>query len=84
MATLTIRNLPEELHLALKERARKNRRSLNQEVILGLDAAAGRTETETAVERWQRANAMVDEMRARMTRLMTEAEIDASIREGGR
>ena len=37
MATLTIRNLPEDLHAALKERARKNRRSLNQEVISILD-----------------------------------------------
>ena len=37
MPTLTIRNLPEDLHAALKERARKNRRSLNQEVISILD-----------------------------------------------
>lgn len=36
MATLTIRNLPDELHQRIKERAKKNRRSLNQEVIAEL------------------------------------------------
>ena len=36
MKTLTIRGLPDEVHLELKERAKKNRRSLNQEVIAEL------------------------------------------------
>jgi plasmid stability protein len=36
MATITIRDLPEHLHLILKQRARRNRRSLNQEVIAEL------------------------------------------------
>lgn len=33
MKTLTIRNLPDELHARLKDRARRNRRSLNGEVV---------------------------------------------------
>ncbi len=36
MATLTIRNLPDEVHERLKIRAKENRRSLNQEVIVEL------------------------------------------------
>ena len=61
MATLTIRNLPDELHAILKERARQNRRSLNQEVIAELSAVGGGPETEEtrlekARERMRRAN----------------------------
>ncbi|MEK7795486.1 MAG: Arc family DNA-binding protein [Candidatus Hydrogenedentota bacterium] len=33
MKTLTIRNLPDDLHAQLKDRARHNRRSLNGEVV---------------------------------------------------
>lgn len=36
MKTITIRGLPDEVHARLKEQARKNRRSLNQEVIAEL------------------------------------------------
>lgn len=37
MATLTIKNLPEELHEKLKERARRHRRSMNNEAIVCLE-----------------------------------------------
>lgn len=33
MATLTLKNLPEDLHRRLKSRAARNQRSLNREVI---------------------------------------------------
>jgi predicted transcriptional regulator len=36
MTTITV-NLPEELHRKLKEQARRNRRSLNQEAIRALE-----------------------------------------------
>lgn len=39
MATLTIRNVPDELHERLKERAERNRRSLNAETVLLLEQA---------------------------------------------
>ena len=42
MATLTIRNLPDEVHERLKARAKRNRRSLNQEVIAELVEWHGR------------------------------------------
>ena len=40
MATITLKNLPDELHVRLKERAARNRRSLNNEVIACLEEAA--------------------------------------------
>jgi antitoxin FitA len=42
VATLTIRNLDDDLVVALKERARRNRRSLAAELRSLLEAAAGR------------------------------------------
>jgi antitoxin FitA len=39
MATITLKDVPEELHVALKERAHKHHRSLNQEVLACLEAA---------------------------------------------
>ncbi|MGA3171340.1 MAG: plasmid stability protein [Chthoniobacteraceae bacterium] len=40
--TITLKNVPAELHAALKRRARLHKRSLNQEAILCLDSALGR------------------------------------------
>jgi plasmid stability protein len=37
--TITLKDIPRNLHRALKSRARTNRRSLNQEVIATLEAA---------------------------------------------
>ena len=37
MATITIRNVPEDLHERLKVRAAQNRRSLNAEVLHALE-----------------------------------------------
>jgi plasmid stability protein len=42
MATITLKNVPEDVHAALKERARRHKRSLNQEAIFCLDLALGR------------------------------------------
>ena len=39
MATITLRNVPDDLHRRLKERAARNRRSLNGEAIRCLEAA---------------------------------------------
>lgn len=87
MATLTIRGLPDEVHARLKEQARRNRRSLNQEVIAELSAAGDRSETEEEQEerarkRMREAGRRIDELRAGMTRFMTADEIDSAIEEG--
>jgi antitoxin FitA len=39
MATLTIKNIPDELYQHLKEQALRNHRSLNSEVIVSLEQA---------------------------------------------
>ena len=88
MATLTIRNVPDELHAALKERARRNRRSLNQEVIAELSGEAAVEDEAARIaaarERVRAAMEKIDAARAGMTRFMSSEEIDAAIREGRR
>ncbi len=37
MLTLTLKNIPEDLHAMLKESAEKNRRSLNSEILARLE-----------------------------------------------
>ncbi len=37
MLTLTLKNIPEEVHAVLKESAEKNRRSLNSEILARLE-----------------------------------------------
>ena len=37
MATLTLKNIPDELHARLKESAERNRRSLNSEILFRLE-----------------------------------------------
>ena len=39
MATLTLKNIPDELHAHLKESAQRNRRSLNSEILIRLESA---------------------------------------------
>jgi plasmid stability protein len=38
MATLTLKNIPDELHALLKESAERNRRSLNSEILIRLES----------------------------------------------
>lgn len=82
MATLTIRNVPEDLHQALKARARGNRRSVNQEVIAELSLVASRGGINAAKDRWERANLLADEMRSKMQGFLSADEIRAGIEEG--
>ncbi len=37
MATITIKNIPKQLHKKLRERAKRHRRSLNNEVLITLE-----------------------------------------------
>ncbi len=39
MPTLTLKNIPDDLHSLLKESAAKNRRSLNSEILVRLESA---------------------------------------------
>ncbi len=38
MTTITLKNIPDELHQRLKERASRHHRSLNSEIIASLEA----------------------------------------------
>jgi len=85
MATLTIRNLPDEVHARLREQARRNRRSLNQEVIAELARISSQSESNQlaiARERMRQAVTETERIRAGMKRFMTAEQIDASIEEG--
>jgi plasmid stability protein len=82
MATLTIRNLPDDLHEVLKLRAKRNHRSLNQEVIAELSEAAA---IETEKERRDRVNREIleiDALRSRSKGFLSAEEIDQAKRSG--
>ena len=49
MATITLKNVPYEVHAALKQRAKRHKRSLNQEAIVCLDLALGRAPRDSQV-----------------------------------
>ncbi len=44
MANITIKNIPEKTYQLLKERAKRNNRSLNSEIILSLQLHAHRSD----------------------------------------
>ncbi len=44
MANITVKNIPEKTYQILKERAKRNNRSLNSEIILSLQLHALRSE----------------------------------------
>lgn len=84
MPTLTIRNVPEELHQALKERAKKNRRSVNQEVIAELGEVAGGSQEEGKRNRAMQMIALVGELRKELQGTLSAEEIRVAIDEGRR
>lgn len=55
MLTLTLKNIPTELHARLKESAEKNRRSLNGEILARLESelAAPRVDTPAQTREWK-------------------------------
>jgi len=78
MATITLKNLPADLHRKLKKRAAEHYRSLNKEIIAMLKSATGETHP-LDVE------ALISEARvarSKFTREISVAEIDAWKRTG--
>jgi plasmid stability protein len=82
MAILTIRNVPDDLHARLRERARRNRRSLNQEVIVERAAADEASGAAASLARMRRVAEDTAAIRLRMEGLMAPDEIDDAINEG--
>ena len=76
--TLTLKNIPDEVYEQLKLAARANRRSMNSEAILGLEASL-LANTLSPAERLARARAL----RAALPKGKFRArDIDAMKREG--
>lgn len=65
MSTITVRNLPDDVHDELRRRARDARRSVNQEVIRALETYVAQSALEPDLERIRalrsRVRAPVDE-----------------------
>jgi antitoxin FitA len=81
MATLTLKDLPADLHRRLKARAAQNGRSLNREVIECLEASFGaeRIDVEALIEKARRARASIA---ASTDARITQREIDRLKRQG--
>jgi plasmid stability protein len=78
MATITLKNIPAELHRELKKRAEEHHRSLNKEIIATLKSATGGTspfDPTTLEESVRRARSL-------FRRPVTAREIDRWKREG--
>jgi len=84
MANLTIRNLPNEVHERLKDHAKRNRRSLNQEVIAELGLRLGMSNDGAKMERVRQMIALAKELRAELGSPLSAGEIRAGIEEGRR
>lgn len=79
MPTITLKGVPPELHRRLKERAKRNRRSLNREAIVCLEKAM----TDEAAD----ADALLHEIREvrralGLPRRLAAAEVHDAIDEG--
>jgi len=78
MSTITLKNVPPELHEAIRGRAKVHGRSLNREILATLEAAVGATRIDAAALT-ERARSVRDSMGI----YLTENDLDAAKR-GGR
>ena len=74
MATLTLRNVPDDLVARLKERAKRHRRSLNNETIAALELADAAV-VPAAVDQ-EAALARIREIQARFPGAARSAQLD--------
>jgi plasmid stability protein len=78
MASITLKNIPADLHRELKKRAEEHHRSLNGEIIATLKSATSKTYRVDLEAMIREARAA----RAKFTRQITDAEINAWKRAG--
>jgi len=78
MASITLKNIPADLHRELKKRAEEHHRSLNREIIAALKSAIGKTHRVDVEALIREARAA----RAKFTRQISDAEINAWKRAG--
>lgn len=80
MATLTIKNIPDELYERLKQSAKQNRRSINSEVITCMEKSFLSTKFEPE-EFLARVRATREKLRARGV-VLTEEDLHKAKHEG--
>jgi plasmid stability protein len=80
MASITLKNIPADLHRAPKKRAKEHHRSLNKEIIATLKTTTGKTHRVDVEGLIGEARAA----RAKFARQISEAEINAWKRAGRR
>ncbi|MBA3353576.1 MAG: hypothetical protein H0U23_14360 [Blastocatellia bacterium] len=83
MATITI---PDDIHAALKERARRNGQTLDQQIVADLASGIGATGPESkgvlaARNRMREANDATSKVRAKMKSFLSAEEIREAIAE---
>ena len=78
MATITLKNIPADLHRELKKRADEHHRSMNREIIATLKSATGETHRVDVEALIHEARAA----RAKFARQISDAEINAWKRAG--
>ena len=79
MATITIKNIPDDIYAKLKENAKTNQRSVNSEVILAIKLSLLRpkvVDVEAFLERTRKIRELTAGYKA------TPQEIDDAINEG--
>ena len=81
MATLTLKNVPDDLHRRLKARAERNHRSLNREAIRCLEESVAHAASPATDEAFARADALRERLAAEGV-WITADEIQRSIEEG--
>jgi len=75
MATLTVKNVPDELYERLKLRAMRSRRSINSEAIVLLEDALLQTSTDEAAL-IERVRAVRDEVSGYLTEEKRRSAVD--------
>jgi plasmid stability protein len=78
MASITLKNIPADLHRELKKRAEEHHRSLNGEIMAALRSAIGKTHRVPVQDLVREARTA----RAKFTRQISDAEINAWKRAG--
>ncbi|MDT7856325.1 hypothetical protein RQM47_06710 [Rubrivirga sp. S365] len=81
MATLTLQNVPDDLHRRLKERAERNRRSIDREAVRLLEEAVRAPQPEKD-EAWEQATALRERLAARGFKPLTAEEVQEAIEQG--
>ena len=74
MATITVRNIPEEVITLIKNRARRNKRSMEQEIRTIL--------SEVVLDR-ERATKRIESLWQQQKRPISKEEVDAWLRQAG-